>query len=68
MFVYKCIFMHDNGATHDLCEEVIVSPYELSKDEAKAILYNKKAYSSNDSVITDLGLHQVFVFDKPFIV
>ena len=67
-YIYKVFFTHDNGVTHDLCSEVIMSVTELTCEEIKNLLYQQETYNSNESVITDLSKRRVFCFGEPMVL
>ena len=66
--VVKVIFMHDDGCSHKKCQEFIMTPIELSKEEIKKILYSTKPYNDNDSIIDIIEIIPMIPLNKPYVL
>ena len=66
--VVKVIFIHDDGHSHKICQEFIMTPIELSKDDIRKILYSIKSYSHHNSSIDILEIIPMIPLNKPYVL
>ena len=66
--VVKIIFIHDDGYSREKCQEFIMTPIELSKEEIKKILYSTKPYNDNDSIIDIIEIIPMIPLNKPYVL
>ena len=66
--VVKVIFMHDNGYSRNKCQEFIMTPVELSKEEIRKILYSTKPYSNYDNTVDILEIIPMIPLHKPYVL
>ena len=66
--VVKVIFIHNDGYSRKKCQEFIMTPIELSKEEIRKILYSTKPYSHYDSSVNILEIIPMIPLNKPYVL
>lgn len=67
MFIYKCCFWYDNGATWEKRKEIIVNDSQMALEEIKEFLYATK-YNQNDDIIDKLQVDTIDYVSCPTIL
>ena len=66
--VVKVIFIHDNGHFRKKCQEFIMTPVELSKEEIRKFLYSTKPYNDYNNTVDILEIIPMILLHKPYVL
>lgn len=68
MRVIKVSFDYDNGCVKERCQEIIISPTDLSEKEVAETLRKISPYNQYDTTIYNFVITPAISLSKPYVV